>query len=159
MSPLAKNLLIFTGITLILGGVGTFIYLSEVRAKRSAPPPADLVKDVLIVPNQPRPGSFDVPVLLQLMTDPELRSSYMVAIEGGPTVTLKRIDDWRCPAGATCSWAGEVAAALLIEGGSLEAPFEFQLSEFSRPEAVVQGYVITLQDIAADHIVFTVSQR
>lgn len=70
------------------------------------------------------------------------------AFDGGLIVTLRSIEDSRCPEDVQCVWAGELAAVLAIEaagpdGGSLE----LRLGPITSPEGIAYGYVVRLASI------------
>ena len=63
----------------------------------------------------------------------------------GLEITLKEINDSRCPKGVQCVWAGEISGLFAFSGGSLSAPKEIRLGTLNNKSVTLEGYTVSLQ--------------
>lgn len=69
-----------------------------------------------------------------------------VTFSDGLNVTLKEINDSRCPKGVQCVWAGEIAGTFMISDAKLVAPKEIRLGMIRNKSVVSEGYTFSLKD-------------
>jgi hypothetical protein len=70
------------------------------------------------------------------------------AFAGGLTVTLRSIEDSRCPKDVQCVWAGELAAVLAVEAAGTDGgALELRLGPITSPQGVAYGYAIRLVSV------------
>lgn len=98
------------------------------------------------------PGAFEVRHPFGGATDVPLGSSAL--FEDGLRLTLKQLDDSRCPKGVTCVWQGELSGVFDASGGALAAKEELRLGMVSGAQAEVGPYRVALSD--ASDTTFTV---
>ncbi len=70
----------------------------------------------------------------------------------GLEVTLKEINDSRCPKGVQCFWAGEIAGLFSLSGGVLTAPKEIRVGTVNNKSVTWEGYTLTLQNATEDNV-------
>jgi|GEM_PF-3307106 len=105
-------------------------------------------------PNRPlaRPAPAPTPVLEAIEVvfgqTATLAVGQDALYEGDLRVTLKQINDSRCPKDVACIWAGELAGVFWISGGDIGAePVEMILGETTKPTLTLESYVFALTGI------------
>ncbi|HJV32500.1 MAG TPA: hypothetical protein VJ694_00565 [Patescibacteria group bacterium] len=68
-------------------------------------------------------------------------------LESGIAVTLKAIEDSRCPKDVQCFWAGELAALLSVVPSPGTPAVEVRLGQTTKPKAETAGYALELVSI------------
>ena len=86
-----------------------------------------------------------------------LKLNQTVGFTDGLTVSLKEINDSRCPADVQCIWAGELSALFSATNGKLNSTQEVRLGTVNNKSAVVQGYSFILKDTAESSVTIRVS--
>ncbi|MFA5932277.1 MAG: hypothetical protein WC793_02770 [Candidatus Paceibacterota bacterium] len=79
-----------------------------------------------------------------------------ITFSDGLNVTLKEINDSRCPKGVQCIWAGEIAGTFLISDAKLATPKEIRLGAIRNKSVVLEGYTFSLKDATVDSLTIQV---
>ncbi len=87
-----------------------------------------------------------------------LRINSSITFSDGLVVTLKQINDSRCPKDAQCVWAGELGAVLIASGGKLNSEREVRLGTVTNRNNTIDGapYRLTLQAATETTVTVTV---
>jgi hypothetical protein len=93
---------------------------------------------VLPEPSLPAPNTtlFNKEVTLKLNSQE--------SFEDGLVVTLKQIDDSRCPEGVMCFWQGELSALIDVSSGKIKTKTELRLGTENYKTQSLDGYIFTL---------------
>jgi hypothetical protein len=88
-----------------------------------------------------------------------LRVGKSVTFDDGLSITLKAVNDSRCPAKVQCVWAGELAPELVVHGGALADNGQtFSLGTVTAKEHALDGYVVALADASSSTATLIVSK-
>ncbi len=119
--------------------------------------PTETTEGTTQIPSQPTPTEtnpsthgFGTPVTLQVNSS--------VTFSDGFTVTLKHINDSRCPKDVQCVWAGELGVALLVTGGNVNSQKEVLLGTVTKKTDNTQAapYSFVLHTATASSATITV---
>ncbi len=99
--------------------------------------------------------AFNQPVTLHLKDK--------VVFSDGLTVTLKEINDSRCPdkPGVECIWQGELAGIFIISGPNISnlQGLEVRLGMVRNSSSTLEGYKFTLRDATTSSMTIAVSKN
>ena len=109
---------------------------------------------------QPAPEPAPQPEAATLGKPVTLKIGASAAFAGGLKVTLKSIDDSRCPKDVQCIWAGELAAVISVEFASSGEPaIDLRLGATIEPKGVAYGYAYTLKSITETSATLVVTKQ
>lgn len=77
----------------------------------------------------------------------------------GLKVTLKEINDSRCPKDVQCVWAGELSGTFSLFGGKIAGQKEIRMGSLTGKGFTVDGYVFSLESVTTENITITVSLK
>ncbi len=153
-------LLLFLGFLFFFGFLATYSkikkdtpdLLTEEQIIPIQENPVLIVNDPILVTNNTRPTSlFNTVVTLSLNSQ--------VVFSDGLTVTLKEINDSRCPKDVQCVWAGELSGVLVLSGDNTSATQEIRLSTVVNKTVNVGQYTFTIKDATVASLDFSVSKQ
>lgn len=79
-----------------------------------------------------------------------------ITFSDGLEVTLKEINDSRCPEGVQCIWMGEISGFFSLSGGELPFPKEIRLGTVNNKDVSFQGYAFSLKSATKNSILLEV---
>ncbi|MFA5778241.1 MAG: hypothetical protein WC870_02000 [Candidatus Paceibacterota bacterium] len=79
-----------------------------------------------------------------------------ITFSDGLEMTLKEINDSRCPEGVQCIWMGEISGAFVVSGGKFTSAKEFRLGTVNNKSISLEGYVFSLKDATKTSIMIEV---
>jgi len=82
-----------------------------------------------------------------------------VAFSDSLEMTLKEINDSRCPAGVQCIWAGEISGLFIVSGGSLSVSKEIRLGTVNNKSIFLEGYTFSLEEATKTSITIKVEKK
>jgi len=100
----------------------------------------------IVAAPQPAPEPAPQPEAATLGNPVVLRVGEAASFEGGLKITLKAINDSRCPKDVQCVWAGELAALVSIEGPDAPA-IALRLGQTTSPKGAAYGFTLALVSI------------
>ena len=88
-----------------------------------------------------------------------LRIGEPVVYDDGLNITLKTVNDSRCPVNVQCVWAGELAPELTLPGGEFADQAQtISLGTTTAKERALNGYVVALVEASANSATVIVSK-
>lgn len=107
---------------------------------------------------QPAPEPAPQPEAATLGKPVTLKVGASAAFADGLKVTLKSIDDSRCPKDVQCVWAGELAA-VISAAASGEPAIDLRLGAMIEPKGVAYGYAYALKSITETSATIVVTKQ
>ena len=104
-------------------------------------------------------GGNTTPTLIDFGKAVNFKVNDKFTFADGLEVTLKEINDSRCPEGVQCIWAGEIAGLFEISGGGLTAQDEIRVGTINNTSVVSGTYVFTLKRATVDNLTIEVSKK
>lgn len=104
-------------------------------------------------------GGTTTPTLTDFGKTVTFKINDKLTFADGLEVTLKEINDSRCPKGVQCIWAGEIAGLFAVSGGGLTAPDEVRVGTVNNTNTVSGIYTFTAKDATTDSISIEVAKK
>ncbi|HEV7702441.1 MAG TPA: hypothetical protein VGO63_03325 [Candidatus Paceibacterota bacterium] len=82
-----------------------------------------------------------------------------ITFSDGLKVTLKKIDDSRCPKDVQCIWTGELAGTFSLSGGKMVGEKEIRIGSLTGKGYSIDGYMFSLESAMADSMTIIVSLK
>ncbi len=89
----------------------------------------------------------------------ELKLHDTVSFPDGLVVTLKQINDSRCPKEVDCIWAGELSGVFTLSDANTDTTQEITLSTIVNKTATLGMYTFALKDASPERFALIVSKQ